>query len=350
MKERITEAYDIVRPQPETRQRIWDALEAEVSFPEPKGMGRKVLILALAGALLSWGAVAAYQRWYLPEPETYEPDPDTGIYQIQTETVYTPEDIPAETESLSDGYFLDQAVKVLEAVGLTDVDRSRMRLVRQEHLVYGRQEAEVFFEDDALRTSVTFDASFGHLLSVSSIDWLEEAPETQADPAELARRYYEALPVEQGYVRMEEPERYDDQYWSYSFCREVQPGLYSFYEMVRVAVNPVSGRLVGCNVFRFPLLDDHGAGESPLSREEAIALAAGLEKVDVSGYVLESAEVAVVLPNWFFTEYMDADLRYSQISRLGWVLRYDKPNSEVSERVELWFDLYTGQLLGGGMV
>jgi hypothetical protein len=132
-------------------------------------------------------------------------------------------------------------------------------------------------------------------------------------------------------------------------CREVLPGLFSYYEMVRISVNPVSGRLVGCNVFYFPLLDDHAQGDVPLSREEAVALSRAVKQLDVADYVLESAEVAVVLPNWFFTEYMDGNLQYSKVSRLGWVLNYTKPDSEFADEITVWIDCYSGEVLGGGM-
>lgn len=354
MKEKIKKAYDQICPEEEVQERIWHELEAQLTFPESRKTGRRLLILAAAAAVLGCGAFAAYQQWRLPEPQHYEPDPDGGIYSVQTEEFYSDDQLPTqelsqETEVLEDSYFLDQAVLVLQLAGLEDVDTSQMKLVRQEHLAYGRQEAEVFFENDEIHTSVKFDASFGHLLSLSSIDWEEDVRQTDRPPEELAREYYEKLPVQQGYVQMEEPERYDEQYWSYSFCREVEPGLYSYYEMVRISVNPVSGRLVGCNVFHFPLLDDHGPEDVPLSREEAMELARQVEKVDLTGYVLESAEVAVVLPNWFFTEYMDGNLQYSDVSRLGWVLNYTKPDSEFADEITVWIDFYSGEVLGGGM-
>jgi len=355
MKDRIRRAYDTIAPEEGVQRRIWENIQSQPNTARNGRPGRKMLFLAAAAAVLSCGVWGAYQTWYLPEPQTYEPDPDSGIYSIQTEALYRQEEIPQTQQSqspgaLEDGYFLEQAVQVLEAVGMTDVDISLMRLVRQEHLRYGRQEAEVFFENDQIRTSVKFDASFGHLLSLSSIDWLEDTTPANREAAELAREYYEKLPVAQGYVQMEQVEKYDAQYWSFAFCREIQPGLYSDYEMVRISVNPVSGRLVGCNVFYFPLLDDHDPQQVPVSREEAVALTQTLDQVNLTDYVLESAQVAVVLPNWFFTEYMDGNLQYSQVSRLGWVIRYVKPDSEWGEQYEFWIDYYTGQLLGGDMV
>ena len=352
MKEKIQNAYNIIRPEAGVQERIWANLEKQVDFAQPKRVGRKLLIFAAAAAILACGGFAVYQAWRLPEPEHYEPDPEGGIYNVQTEILYEYEDAQTEGQDTSepeDAYFLAQAVQILQAVGLEDVDTSLMRLVRQENLIYGRQEAEVFFENDTVRTSVKFDASFGHLLSLSSIDWLIESEPTDRDPGELAQEYYEKLPVVQGYVRMEQVEEYDEQYWSYSFCKEVQPGLFSYYEMVRIAVNPVSGRLVGCNVFYFPLLDDHRAEDVPLTQEQAIAAAQGLDQIDVTKYELESCQVEVVHPNWWFTQYMDGDLQYSEISRLAWVLHYTKPDSEFAEEAAVWIDYYTGEVLGGGM-
>lgn len=354
MKQKIQNAYNAIRPQPQVQERIWASLEKQAHHCPPKRTGRKLLILAAAVSILACSGFAAYQLWHLPEPEHYETDPENGIYSIETEHLYSNEGVQteaafAETAAPDDAFFLAQAVQVLQAAGLEDVDTSLMRLVRQENLIYSRQEAEVFFENDAVKTSVKFDASFGHLLSLSSIDWLEEAESTDRDPGALAREYYEKLPVAQGYVLMDAVEQYDEQYWSYSFCKEVQPGLFSYYEMVRIAVNPVSGRLVGCNVFHFPLLDDHRAEDIPLTRQEAIAIAESMEKVDLTQYVLQSAQVSVVLPNWWFTQYMDGNLQYADVSRLGWVLDYSKPDSEFADEVTIWIDYYTGEVLGGGM-
>lgn len=352
MKEKIQKAYNSIRPETGEQERIWANLEEQLQYTRPHRAGRKLLILAAAVAIMACGGLAAYQTWHLPEPERYEPDPQTGIYSLQTESLYQYKDVQTEGQEpseLGDAYFLAQAVQVLHIAGLEDVDTSLMRLVRQENLIYGRQEAEVFFENDEIRTSVKFDAAFGHLLSLSSIDWLTQTDPTEGDPGELAQEYYGKLPVEQGFVRMEAVEKYDDQYWTYSFCKEVQPGLFSYYEMVRISVNPVSGRLVGCSVFCFPLLDDHGAEDIPLTMEQAVAAAQSMDQIDLTQYVLESCRVEVVLPNWWFTQYMDEDLQYSDVSRLGWVLCYTKPNSEFADEVTVWVDYYTGEILGGGM-
>lgn len=352
--EKICRAYDTIGPDQQVQERILAAIEEKVEFSAARPSGRRLLLIAAAVALLASlaaGGYAAYQAWRLPEPQGYELDPENGVYSVQTEAVYQREALettqPQEDQTLDDGDFMAQAVRVLEAIGLTDVDTSVMRVVRQENLAYGREEARVYFENDLVNTSVKFDASFGHLLSITSIDWVDDGQTTDRSPEELAQYYYENLPVQQGYTRMEEPERYDEQYWSYSFCREVEPGLYSYYEMVRISVNPMSGRLVGCNVFYFPLLDDHGQGDVPLTQEEAEDAAWSVEALDLSGYTLESAQVEVVLPNWMFTEYMDGNLQYSDVSRLAWVLRYCNEASEFADEKWIYIDCYTGELLGG---
>lgn len=354
MKRRIQNAYDAIAPGSEVQERIWENLEKQTRTASSSGWGRKILILGAAAAIFACGGIAAYQGWHLPEPKQYEPDPEMGIYSIQTEQTYQydgeePEQTGPAGAQLEDRDFIQKAVQILHTAGLEDIDTGLMRVVRQENLLYGRQEAEVFFENEAVKTSVTFDAAFGHLLSLSSIDWQADEAAASQDPGALAQEYYEKLPVAQGYVRMEQVEQYDDQYWSYSFCKEVQPGLFSYYEMVRISVNPVSGRLVGCNVFHFPLLDDHGAEDTPLKESDAIAVAEDLDKIDLRDYVLESARVQVVLPNWWFTEYMDGDLQYSDVSRLGWVLNYTKPDSEFADEITVWIDYYSGEVLGGGM-
>lgn len=354
MKRRIQNAYDAIAPGSGVQERIWENLEKQAQTASASCWGRKLLILGAAAAIFACGGIAAYQGWHLSEPKQYEPDPEMGIYSIQTEQTYHYEQAQMEQTTpderqWSDTDFIQAAVQILHTAGLEEIDTSLMRVVRQENLLYGRQEAEVFFENEAVKTSVTFDASFGHLLSLSSIDWQEDAVAASQDPGKLAQEYYEKLPVAQGYVRMEQVEQYDDQYWSYSFCKEVQPGLFSYYEMVRISVNPVSGRLVGCNVFSFPLLDDHGAEDVPLREADAIAAAEQLEMIDLTDYVLESARVQVVLPNWWFTEYMDGDLQYSDVSRLGWVLNYTKPDSEFADEITVWIDYYSGEVLGGGM-
>lgn len=344
--QRFSQSYDNIQPNEGVYDEILDTIKAQTGKKKGK-MGRKLLILAAAAAILTTVTLGGYELWRLPQPKAYEGD----AYEQQTESVYHQEQLDeTEPEPLGDVFFIQKAVDILKTAGLQDINTETMRVVRQQNQLYDRQEAEVFFENSDVKTSVNFNATDGELLSLSSIDWLEEGEPIDEDPEALARAYYEKLPVQQGYV-VTGCEKYDEQYWSYSFCREIEGGLYNSYEMVRVAVNPVNGRLVGCNVFNFPLLDDHRPEDVPLTQKQAEDVAHQRLGKTIESHELESAELQAVLPNWWFTEDMGGNLRYSPVSRLGWVLHYaDYPDDdeEIETHTIVYVDYYTGEILGGG--
>lgn len=344
--QKFSQAYDKIQPD----QRVYDEMLENIKMHtgKKKGkMGRKLLIVAAAAAILTTVTLGGYELWHLPQPKTYEGD----AYEQQTESVYHQEQLDeTKPEPLGDVCFIQKAVDILKIAGLQDVNTETMRVVRQHNQLYDRQEAEVFFENNDVKTSVKFNAEDGGLLSLSSIDWVEEGEPIDEDPETIARAYYEKLPVQQGYV-VTGCEKYDEQYWSYTFCREIEDGLYNSYEMVRVAVNPVNGRLAGCNVFYFPLLDDHRPEDVPLTQEQAENVVNQQLGKAVEGHELESGKVEVVLPNWWFTEDMGGNLQCSKVSRLGWVLHYvDYPDDseEIETHITVYVDYYTGEILGGG--
>ena len=120
-------------------------------------------------------------------------------------------------------------------------------------------------------------------------------------------------------------EKYDEQYWTYDFCREVEPGLYSWYECVRISINPVSGELEGCHVFYVPLLDDHQEGDQPLTEAQA------LDVVRARGFDPDHCKElrirkVVETPNWIFSDQ----------------------NTEANV-IFILVDYYTGEILGGDM-
>ena len=128
----------------------------------------------------------------------------------------------------------------------------------------------------------------------------------------------------------------------------MEPGVFNQYEMVRVAINPVSGRLTGCVVFYVPLLDDHEPGQERISQEQAEQIAQSLQPELLDGMTLVRANQSIGLPNWNYTEYAGVpNRRASQVSRWVWALHYERPNSEFTEQVVLLVDCYTGELLGG---
>lgn len=367
----IVSAYDKAAPAPGTEERIWRSIEQRLSeetekAPRPHPMLRRAVLaaacLALLAGLLTVG-YAAYEKWRLPAPVPYTPDPEHGNVQVHTEQRYS---LPLQTEAaapgesavpseepeaLSDLYFIEKARSILSRAGVHGPEAGEAAVRRQTHLYWNREEAEVSWRLNDIPYSVTFDAQTGVFIGMDGIDWVIDdaaACETQAQADELARRYYESLPVEQGYV-MRSCEKYDEQFWSYDFCREVEPGLYSWYECVRVAINPVSGALSFCKVFYVPLLDDHQPGELPLTEAQALEAirSAGF---DPEGWDTATVEKTVGLPNWNFTDQMTTDAQAPAVSRLCWSVKLRRESDEVtpfSTETRILVDYYTGEILGG---
>ncbi len=369
--DRIVSAYDKAGPAPGTEERIWRSMQARLSeeaekAPRPHPLLRRAVLaaacVALLASLLTVG-YAAYEKWKLPAPVPYQPDPEYGNVRVhteqrhsvtpQTETVTPAESAlpPEEPEALSDLYFIEKARSILNRAGIPGPKDGELVVRRQTHLYWNREEAELSWSRDGTPYSLTFDAQTGVFIGMSGIDWVIEemaACPTQAQADELARRYYESLPVEQGYV-MRSCEKFDEQFWSYDFCREVEPGLYSSYECVRVAINPVSGALVNCRVFYVPLLDDHEPGDVPLTEAQALEAirSAGF---DPEGWDTVTVEKTVGLPNWNFTDQMTIDAQAPAVSRLCWsVTLYAGPDETTPFSTETWIlvDYYTGEILGG---
>ena len=365
MKHEIQTAYDRAAPDRTTAVQIFDRVmrEAETVQPVRRVVPRRLVLIAAvvaAVALLSTLGYAAYQRWFLPAPETYDLG-NNGVYDEHERKDYTLSgtDSPSQTDGapeetdlgpLSDEALIQKGLEILNQVGMLDVHPEQLTVVRQENLYWAREEAEIRFDQGDIRTSVKFDATTGRFLGMSGIDWQissNAACDSDEDAEAFATKYYEALPVEQGY-QLTHVEQYDEQYWSYDFCREVEPGVYNQYEMVRIAINPVSGRLISCTVFYVPLLDDHEPGQERLTQEEAEQVVQNSLPELLDGKNLIQAEVVIGLPNWNFTEYQAGpNHRASNVTRWAWQLTYERPNSEFADVVTLLVDCYTGEILGG---
>lgn len=371
--EHLKNAYDALALSEAQKQALYARIEARSNDRRRQKkrlrVRRALLLLAAVVALLAGFAVsgvAGYRKWSLGAPQPYA-NAEAGAYDVHSQVEYpaaaaatgedAQPDADAENETgaeapLTDEALLQKAAQILTLVGLQDTSLGSMTLTRQTNQRYGREEAEITYTQAEYRTSVCLQADTGALLSLSSIDWIEQpmavACQTQEQAEQLARSYYELLPVQQGYV-CTGCTQYDEQYWSFEFCREIEPGLYNTYEMARITVNPVSGRLTGVNMFCFPLLDDHAPGDEPLTQAQAEAIAEKDAGVNTAYYTLKSAEVMIVLPNWFFTEYMadSMDVQFSTVTRLAWRLTYENTDGEfVSERY-VDVDYYTGEILGG---
>lgn len=377
-KEQLIRAYDALALGETQKQALYARIEARSKDrrrQKKRLRARRVLLLAAVVAVLAGfvvSGVAGYRKWSLPKPQPYA-NAEAGLYDVHSQVEYPAaagapdgaapsageaENEPgAETgaaEPLTDEALLQKASQILALVGLQDADVGNMTLTRQTNQRYGREEAEITYTQSEYHTSICLQADTGALLSLRSIDWIEQpmaaACQTQEQAEQLARSYYELLPVQQGYV-FTGCTQYDEQYWSFEFCREIEPGLYNTYEMARIGVNPVSGRLTGVNMFCFPLLDDHAPGDEPLTQAQAEAIAEDYAGVDTAYYTLKSAEVMIVLPNWFFTEYMadSMNAQFLTVTRLAWRLTYENTDGEfVSERY-VDVDYYTGEVLGGDL-
>ncbi len=354
---RIYDAYESIGPKDGTFDAMLQGIEekaGETTQVKRNPLRQVVLVAACLGLIIAISGVgyAAYQKWRLPEPESYELG-EMGNLDIHSETDYTGEVIgnPEDAEPLTDEYFISKAVEILHSVGLTEVDTDAMTVSRQEHMYWDREEAEVSFTQDDNRTSVTFDADSGQFLNLTGIEWSEgeeNACETKEEAEALAKEFYELLPVPQGYV-LRSCTEYDEQYLSFDFCREVLEGIYSSYESVRISINPKTGKLNLCNVFYTPLLDDHEPGDEPLTQEEAEAIALSCDQLNLSNYTLKEAGVYPVLPNWAFTEHAGINHKASKVTRLGWMLTYENTDSEFADIVTIKIDYYTGEILGGDM-
>lgn len=358
--ETIIAAYDSIAPDTGTVERMLESVKASAAQPQKrvKSVKRPLLIAAAcvaAAAVLSGIGYGIYSKWHLPEPETYPFNPN-GAWDVHETATLTMESIPAasDTEPLTDEYFAARAKEILTLVGQEARVSSAIKITRQEHLTWAREEVEVTFSEEGLSpVTVTFDAEDGTLLALTGFEWKTDdaAPcRTKQEAEQLATKYYEMLPVPQGYV-LRSCTEFDEAYWSFDFCRDAGGGIYSYYEDVRIAIDPQTGTLNGCVVFHVPLLDDHEPSDVSLTQQQAQEAAEGLGKIDTERYTLQSAEVQVVLPNWMFTEQLptDGEARASTVTRLAWVLIYEDTNSEFADMVWVYIDYYTGEVLGGDM-
>ncbi len=370
--DKIVRAYDAVQPSEAQKEQMLQAILSQTAAPATKAKRRRPIgrVLLIAAVLLAAAITAlagrSMKKWSLPAPTTYEPAADGSIYDVHETAQYPdttqPEDTtnpagaaenPSETVSAAptNEALIQSAKDILSAAGLNAVDTSAAEVTRQENLHYDREEAEVFFTQNTPPVSVKFSAATGALLSLSCFDDQRDtsaAPvcATDADAEALARRCYEALPVTQGYV-LAASSKFDDEYWSYDFSRLVADGLYNPYETVRITINRLTGCLTLCNVFDFPLLDDHESGEEMLTQAEAADAAIRCGAV-LDGSVPTGAELGCVLPNWFGTDdTWSGNVQAAKVSRLAWTLTYEDTSGTCTTATVVYIDAYTGEHLGG---
>ena len=339
-------------------------------------LGRRIGVLLAAAALLVAASVAVgatYRKWSLPEPQTY-----TGsLYSEQGEATYPlsavsslpPEDVLPQ----SDEAFIASACELFEAVGVPVTDVETVTVVRRVHQGYNRNEAVVSYGNSI---DATFNADTGELVSACRYIFGSEEQlfydETAAAAAPHSttrlcrfRRAMSSAPTN-GLTPTS---------GRFIFQRRTPLGILSAYEAVKVTINPEDGSFISCHVFSTKLLDDHAAGDEPLSEDEARRIGAEyLDQIASNGsYVLENIELSVVSPNYFWNFALEdapastaastdtalmttpdpdafVSLQYADVTRYAYTLTYNNPDSFFADKVKFYIDLYTGELLGGDMI
>ena len=345
-----------------------------VSAASRRHLGRRIGVLLVAAALLVAASVAVgatYRKWSLPEPQTY-----TGaLFSQQGEATYPLSAVsslpPEEVRPLSDEAFIASACELFAAVGVPVTDVETVTVVRRIHQGYDRNEAVVSYGNSI---DATFNADTGELVSACRYVYGSEERLFYDETAAAARaaQYYAALPVPQGYELCAN-ERFDTDVWTFHFQRRTPLGVLSAYEAVKVTINPEDGSFISCHVFSTKLLDDHADGDEPLSEDAAQRLGAEyLTRIAPNtSYVLEESQLSVVAPNYFWnfaledapasTDGGDTDtaimttpdpdafvsFQYAEVTRYAYTLTYNNPDSFFADKVKLYIDLHTGQLLGG---
>ena len=355
-------------------------------------------VAAIITALAGMGALAVYEYWHMPDSgERYEgsqwedlgsveyPVPgegeDGGISDVPAadedgegskpaapdtpappadEPGTTVPDTPQPSPAIADEWFIGQAAVILKTVNKWDIDVDQLVVARAFNKADEREEVSVMLRGDGQKSTATFDADTGDFLGASTFDkvYTDNTLMSTEDALRCAEEFYRSLPYPQGY-EFSYLSRFDDHGWTYSFSRAVtvEVGgtthkLLSDYEQVRITIDPCSGSFEMCNSFSYPLLDDHGPDQNPVTADEAMELA--VKSGMVSGITAENttAELVICRPNpGVMSVYNGTEqgsivgFKNYPITRLAWQLhcKYDYGFARGSFKV--FVDLYTGEVL-----
>jgi hypothetical protein len=379
--EKIIRAYEKSAPGSGTEERIWQNIflkaDAQAMSNRHTNTSRKlntdeppILIqarkdhpilrfflsaaacVAVMAAVLSLG-YGAYQRWgRLPSHPNEASLTQPSISSPNSEPL-TPATTHAETENLAptegktESFFLQRTLEILSDAGFTVLipETESFRILEKSDSRL-RDEIEVSWKSGGETISVFYDAEDGVFLGITGFDWAYSDAVTCADQAEadaLATRFYESLPVEQDY-KIAHCEKYDEDCWTYDFCREVEPGLYSWYECVRINLNPQTGEAKLVKIFYIPLLDEHKPEDEPLTEAAALEAAGFYPQLEQNLEKLESVTIkkAVTVP-----DRADSSNR-SDVSRICWMIEYHKKESEdyIAGGGVKYVDYYSGEVIG----
>lgn len=378
--DKIIHAYDSAGPDNGAEERIWQRIRQAAEAPAERrpvrlsGLAAQdadapriiearkcrpflrsalsaAACLAMVASVLALSFVA-YQKWghNAISPYGIATTASTDSQHDLQQYVKTEADRTAPTEGTMESWCLRRAQELLSDAGFAEMVPEQVHVTVtpwNSTLGQDRDEVTVSWETEGNTVSVTFDREDGVLLDVSGFDWsYSGTPCADRDEADaLARRFYESLPVEQGYKIASRNEN-DPDYWVYDFCREVEPGLYSWYECVRISLNPETGEAKLCRAFYVPLLDDHAPENVPVTKEEAIEIAgfdSNYDPEDTTQGVLTVEKKVAVTRDGFF-EYGKS---CANVSRICWEVRYEEPKSEdyIAGGRILYVDYYTGKII-----
>lgn len=358
IRRRFYEKSAVGPSEAESRRKAADIGNRDTGRRRKKRRKVYLVMAAVLVLLCGMGAAASYGKWRLPMPDTF-----TGDITKVKET----EETSAQTQQLTDTYFLEKTREILKLINNKDVDTTRLKISHQKDEWWNREEVMVSFagKEGEGQLFMTFDRETGYFLKADCFGNEETSGNLMSEEEALAaaRGWYEKLPYPQGY-EYTYVSKFDDETWMYSFCRKVDAEingeilhLTNAYEEVRIGINPKTGDFVICNAFYVPLLDDHKEGDVPLSKERAVEIAADtLKKQNLDPAQAEiAAGVEIVHPNYTFTPYGwnygqiedEKNLRMSSVTRLAWDVIFTAEREYFTREVRIYVDLYTGEVLGG---
>lgn len=396
IRRRFYEKSAVGPSEAESRRKAADIGNRDTGMKRKKRRKVYLVMAAVLVLLCGMGAAASYGKWRLPMPDTFTGDitkvKETASYtwddekqayvdasgnilqetgkdektQDMAETENT-EETSAQTQQLTDTYFMEKTREILKLINNEDVDTTRLKISHQKDEWWNREEVMVSFagKEGEGQLFVTFDRETGYFLKADCFGNEETSGNLMSEEEALAaaRSWYEKLPYPQGY-EYTYVSKFDDETWMYSFCRKVDVEingeilhLTNAYEEVRIGINPKTGDFVICNAFYVPLLDDHKEGDVPLTKERAVEIAADtLKKQNLDPDQAEiTASVEIVHPNYTYTPYGwnygqiedEKNLRMSSVTRLAWDVIFTAEREYFTQEVRIYVDLYTGEVLGG---
>lgn len=339
MKEFIRNAYERMTPDEQTRDELLQRIQMRsrtqnIKIPHAR---RRVLTAACVIMVIAL-SILGINAWQNRNPVRTAQNPvATGA--AATGTMATGDKKSASAQNASAAAFTDEeltrkAMEILQTLDLKGLSNAQSHIARTEN--DDGVEAEVYFTADENIACVKFSEQTGELLGITCMDWNSEGTACMGyeEAERLAKQYYEMLPVPKGYV-LTEYQELNVERWDFRFECEVLKGVYSPYEFVRISVDPQKGCLRQCSVHSVPLSDDHAPDDVPITAEKAEELARACLK-NPKNYQKKSCEVEVIQPD--IPEIQD-------FTRLSWCLSFENPNSEYEDRVTVYVDYYTGEIL-----